>query len=51
MARNTVEECYAYFYLDLDEAISLLENYKAAAVTHFSLKVAYGIKARVSLTQ
>lgn len=51
MARNTVEECYAYIHEDLDEAISLLENYKAAAVTHFSLKVAYGIKARVFLTQ
>ncbi|MGE4334034.1 MAG: RagB/SusD family nutrient uptake outer membrane protein [Macellibacteroides sp.] len=50
MARNTVEECYQFINEDLDEAIELLKNYTAKATTHFSLKVAYGLKARVLLT-
>lgn len=51
IARNTVEECYQFINQDLDEAIELMKNYKAKALTHFSLKVAYGIKARVMLAQ
>ncbi|CAK7065361.1 MAG: hypothetical protein PARBB_03111 [Parabacteroides distasonis] len=51
LARNTVEECYQYINEDLDSAIELLKNYEAATVTHLSLKVAYGLKARVMLAQ
>ena len=51
IARNTVEECYQYINEDLDAAIELLKNYEAKEVTHFSLKVAYGLKARVLLAQ
>lgn len=49
MARHTVEECYAYIHDDLDKAIDYLKNYTPVGVTHFSQKVAYGLKARVLL--
>ncbi|GHT13198.1 hypothetical protein FACS189426_17750 [Bacteroidia bacterium] len=51
MARNTVEEVYTKINADLDEAIRLLDGYKATDVTHYSQKVTYGLKARVALTQ
>ena len=51
LPRNTVEECYRMINEDLDEAINLLTGYKPASVSHFSPTVAYGLKARVALTQ
>lgn len=51
IARNTVEEVYAKANADIDSAIELLKEYEAANVNHFSLKVAYGIKARMALIQ
>ena len=49
--RNTVEEVYQYANEDLDAAIELMKNYKAEDLNHFSLEVAYGLKARVALAQ
>ena len=49
MARNTVEEVYSYINKDLDDAIALLANYTPSELNHFSLEVAYGLKARVAL--
>ncbi|MCC8143818.1 MAG: RagB/SusD family nutrient uptake outer membrane protein [Tannerellaceae bacterium] len=58
MARNTVEECYRFIHEDLDKAIEHFKNtgdsYGEEApyeALHLSLKVAYGVKARVYLTQ
>lgn len=51
LPRNTVEECYTYVQEDLDKAIGLLKEYIPVEVTHFSLKVAYGLKARITLAQ
>lgn len=51
MARNTVEEVYEKVNKDLDEAIKLLDGYKAKDITHYTLKVTYGLKARVALVQ
>ncbi|MDO5607260.1 MAG: RagB/SusD family nutrient uptake outer membrane protein [Capnocytophaga sp.] len=51
MARNTVEEVYQFVNADLDEAITLLDGYKANDINHYTQKVAYGLKARVLLTQ
>lgn len=51
LPRSTVEEVYAKVNKDLDDAIGLLKNYKANGINHFSLKVAYGLKARVALVQ
>ncbi len=50
MARNTVEEVYTNINTDLDEAITLLADYDAN-LNHYTEKVAYGLKARVALTQ
>ncbi|MEG1543917.1 MAG: RagB/SusD family nutrient uptake outer membrane protein [Tannerellaceae bacterium] len=50
-ARNTVEEVYKKINSDLDQAIELTKGYEAADVNHFSQKVAYGLKARVTLAQ
>lgn len=49
--RSSVEEVYRLINQDLDNAIDLLKNYEAEGINHFSLKVAYGLKARVTLTQ
>ncbi|MCC8172638.1 MAG: RagB/SusD family nutrient uptake outer membrane protein [Parabacteroides sp.] len=51
IARNSVEEVYGKINRDLDEALGLLDTYAPADINHFSLKVAYGLKARVALTQ
>jgi hypothetical protein len=51
MARNTVEDVYSKINRDIDEAIILLDGYKAYDITHYTQKVAYGLKARVALTQ
>lgn len=51
LPRNTVEDVYTKVNQDLDDAIGLLKNYKANNVNHFSLKVAYGLKARIALVQ
>jgi starch-binding outer membrane protein, SusD/RagB family len=50
MARNTVEEVYTNINTDLDQAIILLSDY-SADLNHYTQKVAYGLKARVTLTQ
>lgn len=50
-ARNTVEEVYQYINEDLDAAIELMKEYTPEDINHFSLEVAYGLKARVALTQ
>ena len=51
IARNTVEEVYEKANADIDQAIELLKEYKAENVNHFSLEVAYGVKARIALVQ
>lgn len=51
LKRDNVEDCYAYIHRDLDSAINYLMDYTPVSVTHLSLKVIYGIKARVFLTQ
>jgi hypothetical protein len=57
MARNTVEEVYSSINADLDQAIQLLDGYKPEAAAsadrrnHFTQETAYGLKARVALTQ
>jgi hypothetical protein len=57
MERNTVEEVYASINQDLDLAIQLLDGYKpesqasADRRNHFTIETAYGLKARVALTQ
>lgn len=51
IARSTVEEVYTQIHRDLDEALTLLEGYTTDNINHFTLKVAYGLKARVSLVQ
>ncbi len=51
MARHTVEEVYTKINKDLDDAVALLEGYKAKDITHYTQKVVYGLKARVALTQ
>jgi len=55
--RATVAEVYAQINKDLDEAIGLLANYNrnvgdlATSKSQLNRNVAYGIKARVALTQ
>lgn len=51
IARLSVEEVYTKINQDLDEAIGLLDGYQTDNINHFTLKVAYGLKARVTLTQ
>lgn len=51
MARHSVEAVYDSIHADLDLAIRLLEKYEAEDINHFSLKVAYGLQARVWLVQ
>lgn len=50
MARNTVEEVYTKINKDLDDATTLLVGYNGN-VNHYTEKVAWGLKARVALTQ
>lgn len=50
LKRSTVEECYRFISDDLEKSIACLRDYVPVGVTHFSLKVAYGLKARVLLT-
>ncbi|WP_025764415.1 RagB/SusD family nutrient uptake outer membrane protein [Dyadobacter tibetensis] len=50
-ARNSVAEVYAQINQDLDNAMGLFEGYTRLSKSHFDLKVAKGIKARVALTQ
>ncbi|OXE96519.1 SusD-like starch-binding protein associating with outer membrane [Flavobacterium araucananum] len=49
--RSTVEEVYTQINKDLDEANVLLTGYLKPNNSHLDLKVAQGLKARVSLTQ
>jgi len=48
---STVEEVYASINADLDAAIPALEGYSAPQLTRYTKKVAFGLKARVALTQ
>ncbi len=48
LARSSVEETYRLINADLDEACKLLAGI-SEGVTHYSEKVAYGLRARVSL--
>lgn len=49
-ARNTVEEVYTQIIMDLDSAIANLATYTRPNASHFNLRVAQGIRARVALT-
>jgi hypothetical protein len=50
--RSAVAQVYEQINSDLDEAIRLLEGYTPVDVqTHITQDVAYGLKARVALTQ
>ena len=51
MARNTVEDVYTKIHADLDEALTLLAGIVPNDVNHYSEASAYGMKARVLLTQ
>jgi tetratricopeptide (TPR) repeat protein len=51
VARNTVEEVYTKINVDLDSATTLLEGYEPNDINHYTEKVAWGLKARVALTQ
>lgn len=51
MARNTVEDVYGKINADLDEAATLLVDYKPSDINHYSYPVVLGLKARVLLTQ
>ncbi len=51
MARNTVEDVYAKVNADLDEAITLLVDYKPNDINHYSYPSVLGLKSRVLLTQ
>lgn len=50
-ARNTVEEVYQLVNEDIDKGITFLKGYKRENINHFHQSVAYGIRARVALTQ
>jgi len=50
VGRSSVEDVYSAVHADLDAAIPLLEGYNAG-LNHYTQKVAYGLKARVALTQ
>jgi len=49
-ARASVEDVYTMINKDLDDAVTLLQGYKPG-VTHYTEKVAWGLKARVALAQ
>ena len=49
--RGTVEEVYTQINADLDQAITLLEDYKRPNTSHINQNVAMGLKARVNLVQ
>ncbi len=50
--RGTVEEVYTQINTDLDQAITLFQNASSQRhISHIDLYVAYGLKARIALTQ
>jgi hypothetical protein len=51
LPRAAVEEVYTKINKDIDEAIELLKGATTRGITHFTLKSAYGVKARIALTQ
>ena len=51
LPRSSVEEVYAQINADLDQAIGLMEGYTRNNNSHFSQRVAQGLKARVNLVQ
>lgn len=51
LPRNNVEDVYSKINTDLDNAVGYLKDYSANGINHFSLKVVYGLKARVALVQ
>ncbi|MBK0370463.1 RagB/SusD family nutrient uptake outer membrane protein [Flavobacterium agrisoli] len=51
VGRSSVEDVYSQINADIDEAIVLLAGYKKPNNSHLDLPVAYGLKARVNLTQ
>ncbi|GHT31306.1 membrane protein [Bacteroidia bacterium] len=51
LPRETVENVYKQINTDIDAAIVLLKNVPVRIITHFTLKSAYAIKARVALAQ
>ncbi len=50
-ARESVATVYDMINADLEEACSLLEPISGLAVTHYSSKVVYGLRARVAMAQ
>jgi hypothetical protein len=50
-ARNTVAQVYTQINTDIDAAIGLLAGYTRPNKSHFDVKIAKGIKARIALTQ
>ncbi|MDR1919209.1 MAG: RagB/SusD family nutrient uptake outer membrane protein [Tannerellaceae bacterium] len=51
LPRETVENVYKQANTDIDNAIELLKTVPARTITHFSLKSAYAVKARIALAQ
>ncbi len=51
IARASVQDVYLQINKDLDDAIVLLNGYSRVNKSHINQKVAYGLKARVNLTQ
>lgn len=51
VGRASVEDVYNQINTDIDEAIALLAGYVKPNNSHLDLPVAYGLKARVNLTQ
>jgi hypothetical protein len=51
VGRASVEDVYTQVNKDIDMAISLLSGYNKPNNSHLDLPVAYGLKARVNLTQ
>lgn len=49
--RASVEAVYTQINLDLDEAITLLEEYRRSNKSHLNKQIAQGLKARVALVQ
>lgn len=51
VGRSSVEDVYKQINADIDNAIVLLDGYKKPNNSNLDLPVAYGLKARVNLTQ
>jgi tetratricopeptide (TPR) repeat protein len=51
LPRETVENVYTQINADIDAAIERLKVAPARNITHFTLKSAYGVKARIALAQ